>query len=233
LTRSEPRIVHEASNGSMVVDVKALIEVARKGLRWDELPGTPFPDVHNAVLLRTTDPQESNSGLMFLAIASNAANNGNVVTSEAQLRQVLPDLCRLISGQGQKPETSQVLFDQYVTGGVGQIKLGLIYDAQYLPSKDGHGPKLPENATLLYPKPTVYSRHTLVPVGAKGLRVGQALKDDPELRRLAVEYGFRIEGETGSELPQPVDVIEAPSDQMLQEMLDALSPDSPNGQCPK
>jgi hypothetical protein len=44
---------------------------------------------------------------------------------------------------------------------------------------------------LMYPSPTVLSKHTLVPFNAAGDRVGRLLSTDPELQRLAAEHGFR------------------------------------------
>ena len=44
---------------------------------------------------------------------------------------------------------------------------------------------------LVYPSPTVLSKHTLVPVTDDGDRVGQLLSEDPELQRLAAVHGFR------------------------------------------
>jgi hypothetical protein len=44
---------------------------------------------------------------------------------------------------------------------------------------------------LMYPSPTVLSKHTFVPLTAKGDKLGKALATDPKLQELAVEYGFR------------------------------------------
>src|SRR5262245_52449921 len=85
--------LQHASDGSSVVDVAALLNLARAGTRWDELPGNTEYPVRNSVLLRTTDPRDSNSAIMFLSIASHVANNGAVVTTIDQLRKVMPDLC--------------------------------------------------------------------------------------------------------------------------------------------
>ena len=35
---------------------------------------------------------------------------------------------------------------------------------------------------ILYPIPTVFSKHVLVPFNEKGMRLGQLLEHDPELR---------------------------------------------------
>jgi DNA gyrase/topoisomerase IV subunit A len=46
----------------------------------------------------------------------------------------------------------------------------------------------------MYPEPTVFSVHSLVPLTEEGDRVGALLAEDPELRALATRHGFRAEG---------------------------------------
>lgn len=82
---------------------------------------------------------------------------------------------------------------------------------------------------MLYPQPTLYSKHVLVPYTPAGDRVGQLLESDPQLRALAQEYGFRTGGDThgperwagqGVQAPaQLVDVIEPPSQEWLERMI--------------
>jgi hypothetical protein len=228
LTRAN--IIQRTSDGKQVVDVATLIDKARHSVRWDELPGNVEYRTRNIVLLRTTDPQDSNSAIMFLSIASNVANNGAVVTTEDQLRRVLPDLCRLIFDQGDKPETSQVLFDQYRTDGMGRTPMALIYESQFVAKAPGQQPMLTSDQVLLFPRPTIYSRHTLIPLNDDGRRVGQLLKEDAQLRKLAEEYGFRPEGQIINDRANPRDVVEPPSFETLEAMLGALEPTAQNAQ---
>jgi hypothetical protein len=221
-------VVQRTSADNWVVDVAELLKLARAGTRWDQLPDNAEYPVRNAVLLRTTDPRDSSSAIMFLSIASQVANNGAVVTTEDQLQRVMPDLCRLVFDQGTKPETSQVLFNYYVNDGMGRIPMALIYESQFLTEAPGQKPALGSDQVLVFPKPTVYSRHTLLPFEAAGRRVGQLLRDDPELRRLAEEYGFRLEGRPFRSRPAPIDVVEAPSYELLETMLNQLEPTPDN-----
>jgi hypothetical protein len=228
-------IVQPTPNGGPVVDIAMLLEAARQGTRWDQLPGNVEYPARKALLLNTTDPRDSNSAIMYLAIASHVANGNAVVTSQNQLRQVLPDLCRLVLGQGDKPETSQVLFNYYLADGIGRTPAALVYEAQFVATAPGPKPEISGDRVLLYPRPTVYSRHTLIPLDgpdSPGHRVGQALRDDPELAQLAVEHGFRLErppGELAGNRPSPADVVEPPSFELLENMLSAFEP---GGECP-
>jgi hypothetical protein len=222
LTRAN--VIQTASNGSQVVDIAALLDLARNGVPWERLPGNVEYPVRKTVLLRTTDPRDSNSAIMFLSIVSHVANNNTVVTTQDQFQAVLPDLCRLVFDQGTKPETSQVLFNDYLTDGMGRVPMALIYEAQFVTSAPDQKPVLTPDRVLLFPRPTVYSRHTLIPLDDAGRRVGRALMDDPELRRIAEEYGFYPEGQTDINRPRPFDVVDSPSFEMLEQMLAALTP---------
>jgi hypothetical protein len=221
-------VILEASDGTKVLDVAELLDLARQGTRWDQLAGNAEYPARKTVLLSTTDPQDSNSAIMYLSIASHVANGGAVVTTPQQVQKVLPDLCRLIFDQGDKPETSQVLFDNYLVDGIGRTPMALVYEAQY--ETRAPAPELADDSEVLFPRPTVYSRHTLIPLTPDGRAVGEALRDDPELVRLATEHGFRPEKPRGerTERRRPVDVVESPSFATLESMLSALAPTAEN-----
>jgi hypothetical protein len=222
LTRAN--VIQKASDGTDVLDVATLLGLAEEGMIWDRLPGNTEYPVRKSVLLSTTDPLDSNSAIMYLSIASQVANGGAIVTTPQQVEAVLPALCRLIADQGDKPETSQVLFDNYLVDGMGRVPMALVYEAQYVTTAPR--PQLPEGSVKLFPRPTVYSRHTLIPLDANGEAVGRALRDDPELVRLAAEHGFRPQKPlAGQQMDaRPADVVESPSFEVLENMLSALAP---------
>ena len=119
---------------------------------------------------------------------------------------------------------SQVLFDNYLVDGMGRVPMALVYEAQYVTKAPQ--PQLPAGSVKLFPRPTVYSRHTLIPLNPDGEAVGKALRDDPELVRLAAEHGFRPEKPLAGQQvsARPVDVVESPSFEVLENMLSALAP---------
>jgi hypothetical protein len=220
-------IVRGASDGTQVVDIAKLIEFVRKGTRWDQLPGNVEYPARKAVLISTTHPKDSNSAIMYLAIASHVANDSAVVTTADAVQRVLPDLCRLIVGQGYKSETTQVLFNSYLVDGMGRTPMALIYEAEFVATVSK--PNLTPDRVLLYPSPTVYSRHTVVPLDDAGHRVGKALRDDLTLARLAAEHGFRPERPTDRPVSYsrpPIDVVEPPSFEVLESMITVLAPAS-------
>ncbi len=220
------------AQGSSTFDVQRYLELASAGTRWDQLPGnTSFP-ARKDVLLSTTAPCQSNSAIMYLGIASYVANADSVVADQAAAAQVAPAVQPLFRDQGYLPPSTEVLFEDYLSAGMGRVPMALIYEAQYLAESLSPDPVLPADGRLLYPSPTIFSRHTLVPLKPAGDRVGELLTTDPQLAALAAEYGFRptdprpfAAAFRDRGLPEPptlVDVVEPPSFDTLEGMLTQL-----------
>jgi hypothetical protein len=218
--------------GGATLDVRRYLELAAAGTRWDQLPGnTAFP-ARKDVLLSTTAPCHSNSAAMYLGIASYVANGDAVVADAAAAAAVLPAVQPLFRDQGYLPPTTEVLFEDYLSAGMGRVPMALVYEAQYLAEALSADPVLPGDARLLYPSPTIFSRHTLVPLTPAGDRVGELLTTDPRLAALAAEHGFRptdprpfSEALRTRGVPEPpalVDVVEPPSFDPLEGMLTQL-----------
>ncbi|MEU4624134.1 hypothetical protein AB0G04_29680 [Actinoplanes sp. NPDC023801] len=217
--------------GRDVVSIAKLIEMSRAGTTWKAVnDGSPNG---NVVMLRTTDPADSNSAIMFLSIASAVLNDGRPVGGADTLPELLPDLCRLVLDQGTKPNTSGVLFEEYLTGGPERIPMALVYESQFLDSVSGQKVPAGGDHVLLFPDPTVYAWHTLVPLTPAGSDVGKLLRDDATLKDIAAEYGFRPQGRTLVDRPNPPVVVEPPDYQVLEAMLDALAEQRKAARCPK
>lgn len=217
-------------NGQL--DVAKYLELAKAGTRWDQLPGnTTFPARKN-LLVTTTDPRDSNSASMYLAIVSFVANGNTVVSTEEAANRLLPQLTKLFLDQGYTQNSTEGPFEDYLAAGMGKTPLALIYESQFLDRQiRGDGAIRPE-MRMLYLAPTVFSKHTLVPLSGNGDRVGQLLTTDSELVKLAATFGFRptdgrVLGQVLSERgvpapPELVDIIEPPSYETLERMLDAI-----------
>jgi hypothetical protein len=199
------------------------------GTRWDELPGnTAFPARRN-VLLSTTEPCQSNSALMYLGIASYSANGDAVVTDPAP---VLPTMQALFRDQGYLPSSTETLFEDYLSTGMGRVPMGVVYEAQYVAEQLRPDPRLQPGSVLLYPSPTIFSRHTVVPLTPAGEKVGELLSTNPDLLRLAARYGFRTQDPRQLSdavaarglppLPTLVDVVEPPAYDTLEAMVKGL-----------
>ncbi|MFI9410755.1 three-helix bundle dimerization domain-containing protein [Nocardia gamkensis] len=213
------------------LDLRRYLELVRNGTRWDELPGNTAYPVRKNILISTTDPRSSNSAAMYLAAASFAANNNTIVQGQTAEQAVLPAVSRLFVGQGYTENTTEGPFNNYLATGMGPTPMAWIYEAQYVEALV-RGQIKPE-MTLVYPSPTVLSRHTLVPFAETGDRLGRLLSTDPELQRLAAEHGFRTNdgaqfAKVAAERNAPVaadllDVVATPTYDTLEHLLDGVT----------
>jgi hypothetical protein len=82
---------------------------------------------------------------------------------------------------------------------------------------------------LIYPQPTVLSKHTLVAFTPKAGDVGRLLTGDPEFVKLEAKYGFRtadpkaFAAAAGKNAPATViDVVEPPAFDHLENLIDLV-----------
>lgn len=213
-------------------DVRRFLELAAADTRWDQLPGnTSFP-ARKDVLVSSTEICQSNSAAMYLAIASYVANRDSVVADAGAAAAVTPTVQPLFRDQGYAPPSTEVLFEDYLSGGMGRVPMAMVYEAQYTAEQLRPDPTLPPDARLLYPNPTVFSKHTLVPLTPAGERVGELLTSHPDLIRLAAEYGFRpseprtlddaLRAKGLAPPPALVNVVEPPTYDTLERMVTGL-----------
>jgi hypothetical protein len=233
-------VAREEADGTWTFDMAAFMELAAADRRWDQLGQDAYP-VRKDILVRTTDPRNSNSAAMYLAITSHLANGNRVVQDPAQERAVLPTITDLFLEQGFAATTSDPPFEDYLSQGVGNTPLLFIYEAQFLERvlrddgsivRDGDAN---QNMVLLYPSPTVVSNHTLVPLTDDGDAIGRLLAEDETLQQLAAEHGFRtrrpasfaavVDERVRDVVPvrtDVVDVIDPPNFETLERLLGAI-----------
>jgi hypothetical protein len=219
-----------------VVDLPGLMALVEKGTRWRELKHSEAFATSKAVLVNSTDVRTSNSAVMYLALASYVANQQQIVQSQEDVDRVLPVVAPLFLRQGFQEQSSAGPFEDYLALGMGKAPLLMTYESQLVEFWLKHPDKLkssdPNGMVVMYPKPTVYSKHVLVPYTPAGVRLGTVLENDPALRALAHEYGYRTGGEQrgpelwaqrGIAVPDVlVDVIDPPSHEWLERMTVAI-----------
>ncbi|WP_155354217.1 hypothetical protein [Acrocarpospora macrocephala] len=172
------------------LDIRKYLDLVAKGTRWDSLPGSSYK-ARKRVLLTTTDIRTSNSAAMYLAMTSYVANGDDVVTSAEQSGKVAEAVAPLFLDQGYSESTTEAPFEDYLAMGMGKTPMVVIYEAQYAAHLFAADGAIRPEMRLLYPSPTVLSKHTLVPFDEPATRVGRLLTEDPEFAALAARYGFR------------------------------------------
>ncbi|QFZ20698.1 hypothetical protein [Saccharothrix syringae] len=219
--------VREGAGGYQVLDIAKYLELSDK--RWDQLPGNTAYPARKNVLITTTDPRESNSAAMYLAIVSFVANDNAVVSSAEQEAKVLPRISKLFLDQGYTQNSTEGPFEDYLSAGMGKTPMALVYESQYVDRLIRADGSIRPDMRMLYTAPTVYSKHTLIPLSPNGDRVGQLLATDPDLGRLAATFGFRTtDPKLFAEVARDkapadlIDAVEPPSFETLERLLDEV-----------
>ena len=224
-------IVKKTDGTYYIIDMKRLLGLSEKGVRWRDLKGNTAFATSKSILISSTDVRKSNSAAMYLALASYVANDSNVVETQAQASKVLPFVTSLFLRQGLQESSSAGPFEDYTTMGVGKAPLVMIYESQFLEYQSKRAQPNPD-MVLLYPQPTLYTKHILVPFTDNGSKLGELLANDAELQRMAADYGYRTAAPAlfaeflkARKLSAPVtlvDVIDPPSYEILERMIQAI-----------
>lgn len=230
-------IVTERDHDYYITDLPALLQLMQRRARWKDLPGSDAFSTSKAVLVNSTDVRTSNSAAMYLSLASYIANGQSVVRSQAEVDGVLPLMTDLFLRQGFQESSSAAPFEDYLALGMGKTPLLVAYESQLVAFWLAHPERQHGDMVMLYPTPTVFSKHVLVPFNDKGRRLGEALERDPALQELAHQYGFRTGGNVkGPEIweksgihtpPTVVDVIDPPTHEWLEKMITSIEQQFP------
>jgi hypothetical protein len=225
--------VAKDQGGYYTFDMQAYLNLVAANKRWTDLPNntTTFPS-GQSILITSTDVRTSNSAAMYLAIASYVANGNNIVQDASQGAAVLPKVEPLFLRQGYAESSSEGPFGDYLSIGMGHTPMVMIYEAQFVARAAANDGSISKEMVLMYPLPTVYSKHTLVPLTSTGDRAGKLLLTDPDLQRLAIKYGFRTNDANAFNKfvsahkvilpPTLFNVIEPPSYEALESMISII-----------
>lgn len=225
------------------LDVAAFLEMFAEERRWEDLQDNDIYDVSKIVMISSTDVRSSNSAAMYLALASFVANDNTIVT-DAEIDEVLPEVETLFLKQGFQAGSSAVPFNDYLTMGVGKAPLVMIYESQFIYQATTGSGVQPEMA-LIYPEPTIYTKHFIIGLNEHGDLLGKLLRNDPDLQndpdlrevaatlqKLEIEHGFRnsdtayfleFTEKHDVEVPEMLgNVIDPPTYEVLEEMIQRI-----------
>jgi hypothetical protein len=221
-------VVARKDGALYIINMSKLVDMMLKGTRWKDLPGnTAFP-VGKSVLVSSTDVRKSNSGGMYLALAAYFANGNNIVDNDADLDKIAPGMMTLFSRQGFQESSSAGPFEDYVSMGIGKAPLVMIYEQQFLEYALNRQTIDPD-MVLMYPAPTILSKHTIVALTDNGARFAQVMTTNEKIQSIAHHYGFRTQDNSellslveARKLAIPhtlVDVIDPPSFDVLEKLI--------------
>ncbi len=231
-------VVHPAS-GLITFDMAAYLKLVDTNTRWKDLPGNTTYAVNKSILITSTDVRTSNSAAMYLALTSYVANGDNIVQNDAQVGALMDRLAPIFLRQGFVANSSEEPFDDYLVQGMGKSPLVMIYESQFIQRAAAADGSVTSDMELVYPDPTILSKHTFVGLTPNGIRLGDFLTNDPEIRQLATDYGFRTTDTaaftkfvTDHQLAVPntlINVIDPPTYETLEAMITRLEADYSGG----
>ncbi len=219
-------------DGYYLLDMQAYLDLVVKGARWKDLAGSEVYPVNKSILINSTDVRKSNSGAMYLSLASYVANGSNVIQSDAEIEKVMPLMEAIFLKQGYTEYSSEAPFEDYLVMGMGKAPLVMIYEAQFIQQAASPTGALNPEMVLMYPEPSIYTEHVLVPLSEAGEKLAELLTTDPDLLRLEVEYGLRNKEQAffrefmeklGLKIPDNlISVIQPPSYEVLERMIQRI-----------
>src|SRR6476646_9903401 len=220
-------------NGDIItLDVAEYMKLVDENKRWKDLPGNTTYPVNKSILITSTDVRRSNSAAMYLALASYVANGDNIVENNAEVAPIIDRLSPLFLRQGFVASSTEEPFEDYLVQGMGKSPMVMIYENQYVQRAAAADGSITPDMVLMYPDPTIFSKHTFVGLTPDGIRLGDFLGNDPAMRALATEYGFRTTDTAGfakfvaaHKLPVPANliaVIDPPTYETLEAMITRL-----------
>jgi len=176
---------------------------------------------------------------MYLALTSYVANGDNIVENDGQASGLMDRLAPLFLRQGFVASSSEEPFDDYLVQGIGKAPMVMIYESQFIARAAANDGTITPQMVLLYPEPTIFSKHTFVGLTPNGSRLGDFLANDPELRSLATEFGFRTADTAGfqafatsHQISVPQNLIDVPPSYEAMEAMITRFEDLYNGALP-
>ncbi|MBE3595045.1 MAG: substrate-binding domain-containing protein [Candidatus Carbobacillus altaicus] len=180
-----------------VLRLEKLLMLTVDGRTWSDLAANDAYAVRKTIVVKTTDPKRSNSGLLFLAMSANILSGKSVVTS-MDAPALAEKLKLLFQAQGFQSKTSSLPWEDYLNKGRGDTPLVWAYEAQMVETLSRYGSRRGgDELYLLYPSPTIWSNHVLISLSDGGNRLLTALLEDAFLQKKLNEYGFRNQYQNG------------------------------------
>ena len=149
----------------------------------------------------STDPVKSNSGNEYAALVATVLNNGQPATVDSVTRDSAK-IQAIFAKSGWMETSSEDSFNQFLTLGVGSKPMMVGYESQILDlavNQPDAYQQIKDDVVIVYPTPTAWSTHTLMPLTDNGRKLLDVLKS-PDIQKLAWErHGFRAANFAGTD----------------------------------
>lgn len=180
------------------LDMDGFLDLMRTQKSWDDLNIRAHGFTNgNKVLAQTSNVCTSNSAGTYLGLFS-YLTRGGVPTTEQEAVDLATEIKPLLRGQGLAALAPSDLY--FAPEGRETAPIIVIYEHQYLAHQLHHRERLGEldgDRVLLYPSTVFQTQPQFIALNEDADRLGRLLATDPDLRRRALELGFRVLDPTG------------------------------------
>jgi len=214
------------------LDMQKYLSIFKEKKRWKDLSDNKVYPVNKYIVINSTDIRKSNSAAMYLSLASYVLNNNEVVQNQSQINAIFSEVADLFVRQGFVQGSSAAPFEDYLVMGMGKAPMVMIYEQQFISKAASGDGSIIEDMILMYPEPSIFSKHTLVAMTEGGQHLGEVLESDEELSKLEIEHGLRnsnmayfrefTQKHNVKLVPTLVNVVESPSYEMLESMISEI-----------
>lgn len=184
-------IVEQRDSVHYIVNLEKLLQMIIDETRWSDLAKSDKYPVNKGILITSTDIRKSNSAAMYLALSSFILNNHTIITTEEEVQRLFAKISSLFLRQGYMESSSAGPYNDYLVMGPGKSPMVMIYESQFLHDASLPDSVISDDMMLIYPEPTVFTKHILLPFSESGEKLAEVLTNDPDLRLLAIKHGFR------------------------------------------
>jgi hypothetical protein len=177
------------------LDLKAFLDlVAVDGLTWNSIAIQQHGVSNgNGILAHSPNICSSNSSGTYMGLVAFVENGNQIPTDLADAQRVANEIKPKVTAQGL---AGADLFRTYVTPeGKGTAPIVVVYEHQFLAyqiEQQLRTGAVDRSRVLLYPTTNFLSQPEFIALNPAGDRLGQLVTEDPELRRRAVELGYRV-----------------------------------------
>jgi hypothetical protein len=228
------------AGGITIFHVRAYLHVVDIGTQWVNIPGNRDYPNDNRVLLTTADPQSSNSGGIFAAIAYSAQNNsGDPVTDVRPGDPHVAVIRKCFTELGSLETDSTFLLRKFLTDGIdGAYPMIMVYESYYIQALLNGTAKQQSGVTVMYPDPDVLSDNTVVSWTPHGNQLTPLLTT-PAMAALEEQLGYRTSSDSSgfvsymaargitvpsfNTLRAILQIVKLPTEANLQKLIDAVT----------
>ncbi|NBS41864.1 hypothetical protein EBS80_04385, partial [bacterium] len=174
----------EVRDGVYYVDFAKLSSAMREEKTWASIGLTQFGDKAK-IKVSPTDPNVSASGSIFAGMLAVAYNGGDPPDAAAA-DLVLPDVKKYFARMGSMDPKTSALFQGMLDMGIGSRPMIVAYESllvEFALANPDAQARIKSEIRTVYPLPTAWARHPIIPLTAAGKRFVDAAKD-PDVQRI-------------------------------------------------